>query len=152
MYTIYITTFCLICSVCFYSRFLAIFVQGDKSKGATRGLQNIVMQLKKACNHPYLCRPNDNASVDELIQASGKMVLLDRYSIYTYKPYVCIVDTICRMPSSGSYVRYQQSLCRGRNFLHSRNICETQLCLLDDRQVPRSNAGPLTANKIPLES
>ena len=25
--------------------------QGDKNKGTSKGLQNIVMQLKKACNH-----------------------------------------------------------------------------------------------------
>ncbi|CAN0533724.1 unnamed protein product, partial [Ectocarpus sp. 12 AP-2014] len=33
--------------------------KGDQKKGTSRGLQNIVMQLKKACNHPYLCRPMD---------------------------------------------------------------------------------------------
>ncbi|CAM9772077.1 unnamed protein product, partial [Ectocarpus fasciculatus] len=51
--------------------------KGDQKKGTSRGLQNIVMQLKKACNHPYLCRPMDTASVEDLVKASGKMQLLD---------------------------------------------------------------------------
>ncbi|CAN0437537.1 unnamed protein product, partial [Hapterophycus canaliculatus] len=50
----------------------------DRNRGTSRGLQNIVMQLKKACNHPYLCRPRDSASVEELVKASGKMQLMDR--------------------------------------------------------------------------
>ena len=49
--------------------------QGDKNKGTSKGLQNIVMQLKKACNHPYLCRPVGTASVEDLVKAPGKMQL-----------------------------------------------------------------------------
>merc|ERR1712216_697825 len=46
-------------------------------------LQNILMQMRKCCNHPYLFDwPLDSSgheAVDEaLVQASGKMQLLDR--------------------------------------------------------------------------
>lgn len=60
---------------------------GDKSeKSAThlphatngsRGLNNVLMQLRKCCNHPYLFRV-DAYRIDELmIRASGKFLLLD---------------------------------------------------------------------------
>lgn len=40
---------------------------------------NIVMQLKKVCNHPYLFPAMDNESAEEeLVHTSGKMKLLDR--------------------------------------------------------------------------
>jgi ATP-dependent DNA helicase len=47
------------------------------------GLQNIVMQLRKVCNHPYLFDYPTDADgkmviSDELISASGKMMLLNR--------------------------------------------------------------------------
>ena len=48
------------------------------------GMQNVLMQLRKCCNHPYLFEwPIDphtgQETVDEvLVQASGKMQLLDR--------------------------------------------------------------------------
>ena len=46
-------------------------------------LQNVIMQLRKCCNHPYLFEwPVDGSGhevVDEvLLAASGKMQLLDR--------------------------------------------------------------------------
>ena len=43
----------------------------------TRGLNNILMQLRKCCNHPYLFR-TDAYRIDEMmIRASGKFLLLD---------------------------------------------------------------------------
>ena len=53
------------------------------SAGKPQRLQNILMQLRKCCNHPYLFDwPVDaagNETVDDiLVQASGKMELLDR--------------------------------------------------------------------------
>ncbi|KDE09578.1 hypothetical protein MVLG_00473 [Microbotryum lychnidis-dioicae p1A1 Lamole] len=54
---------------------------GGKKEGKTR-LQNIVMQLRKCCNHPYLfdgAEPGPPYTTDEhLVEASGKMVILDR--------------------------------------------------------------------------
>lgn len=52
------------------------------NKSAT-SLQNIMMQMRKNCNHPYLFQSPTNAMgemvVDErLVQAAGKLVLLDR--------------------------------------------------------------------------
>lgn len=54
------------------------------SDGKTMSMQNVLMQLRKCCNHPYLFEwPIDphtgQETVDEvLVQASGKMQLLDR--------------------------------------------------------------------------
>ena len=45
-----------------------------------RSLQNTAMHLRKTCNHPYLFLEPSYAPLDpmELIQASGKLELLDR--------------------------------------------------------------------------
>eukprot|EP00908_Phaeocystis_cordata_P020806 Transcript_32471.p1 GENE.Transcript_32471~~Transcript_32471.p1 ORF type:complete len:713 (+),score=429.90 Transcript_32471:67-2205(+) len=54
------------------------------SDGKDMRMQNVLMQLRKCCNHPYLFEwPLDphtgNEAVDEiLVEASGKMQLLDR--------------------------------------------------------------------------
>ena len=52
-----------------------------KREGKTR-LLNIVMQLRKCCNHPYLfdgAEPGPPYTTDEhLVQNSGKMIILDR--------------------------------------------------------------------------
>ena len=47
-----------------------------------RSLQNSAMQLRKACNHPYLflqqrLAPYEPARPDELVRASGKIEVLD---------------------------------------------------------------------------
>lgn len=44
----------------------------------TRGLNNIVMQLRKVCNHPYLFHNMGYTINDEIIQSSGKLTLLDQ--------------------------------------------------------------------------
>ncbi|KAJ3163274.1 hypothetical protein HDU88_006372 [Geranomyces variabilis] len=56
---------------------------GDKNtKTRTTRLQNIVMQLRKCCNHPYLfdgAEPGPPYTTDEhLVENAGKMVVLDR--------------------------------------------------------------------------
>jgi ATP-dependent helicase STH1/SNF2 len=43
----------------------------------TRGLNNIVMQLRKVCNHPYLFSPEGYHINENLIRSSGKFALLD---------------------------------------------------------------------------
>ncbi|KAL7415636.1 SNF2 family N-terminal domain-containing protein [Mrakia frigida] len=54
---------------------------GGKKEGKTR-LLNIVMQLRKCCNHPYLfdgAEPGPPYTTDEhIIQNAGKMVILDK--------------------------------------------------------------------------
>jgi len=44
----------------------------------TRGLNNVVMQLRKVCNHPYLFSPQGYHINDTMIRSSGKFELLDR--------------------------------------------------------------------------
>ncbi|KAI8907258.1 SNF2 family N-terminal domain-containing protein [Gorgonomyces haynaldii] len=54
---------------------------GGKKEGKTR-LQNIVMQLRKCCNHPYLfdgAEPGPPFTTDQhLVDNAGKMVILDK--------------------------------------------------------------------------
>ena len=47
-------------------------------------LQNVVMQLRKACSHPYLfewpldSETNEPVADERLVTASGKMMILDQ--------------------------------------------------------------------------
>jgi len=45
---------------------------------AGRGLNNIVMQLRKVCNHPYLFSPHGYHIDENIIRCSGKVALLDQ--------------------------------------------------------------------------
>ncbi|XP_049594392.1 chromodomain-helicase-DNA-binding protein 1 [Syngnathus scovelli] len=54
-------------------------------KGSTSGFLNIMMELKKCCNHCYLIKPpedheflNRAEALQQLIRSSGKLVLLDK--------------------------------------------------------------------------
>ena len=53
-----------------------------EGQGDWRKLQSLLMQLRKCCNHPYLFSgtdvPDEGIPVDELIDASGKLAVLDR--------------------------------------------------------------------------
>ena len=44
----------------------------------SRGLNNVVMQLRKVCNHPFLFSPEGYHINDKLIRSSGKFALLDQ--------------------------------------------------------------------------
>uniref|UniRef100_A0A8C6KMG4 Chromodomain helicase DNA binding protein 1 n=1 Tax=Nothobranchius furzeri TaxID=105023 RepID=A0A8C6KMG4_NOTFU len=55
------------------------------TKGSTSGFLNIMMELKKCCNHCYLIKPpedhelfNKAEALQQLIRSSGKLVLLDK--------------------------------------------------------------------------
>ncbi|KAM9841440.1 chromodomain-helicase-DNA-binding protein 1 [Aulostomus maculatus] len=55
------------------------------TKGSTSGFLNIMMELKKCCNHCYLIKPpedhefiNRAESLQQLVRSSGKLVLLDK--------------------------------------------------------------------------
>ncbi|KAM6293847.1 chromodomain-helicase-DNA-binding protein 1-like isoform 3-T3 [Aegotheles albertisi] len=58
------------------------------SKGSTSGFLNIMMELKKCCNHCYLIKPPENnefynkqEALQHLIRSSGKLILLDKLLI-----------------------------------------------------------------------
>ena len=46
-------------------------------QGPARGLNNVVMQLRKVCNHPYLFSPEGYTIDDRIVRSSAKMALLD---------------------------------------------------------------------------
>ncbi|KAJ1208478.1 hypothetical protein NDU88_003863, partial [Pleurodeles waltl] len=55
------------------------------SKGSTSGFLNVMMELKKCCNHCYLIKPpeehevfNKQELLQHLIRSSGKLILLDK--------------------------------------------------------------------------
>ena len=53
----------------------------NRGNGSTQRLANVVMQLRKVCNHPFLFPPadeNPNKTDDRIIKASGKMMILDK--------------------------------------------------------------------------
>ncbi|KAG6664462.1 hypothetical protein I3843_02G081600 [Carya illinoinensis] len=52
----------------------------DNGSGKSKGLQNLTMQLRKCCNHPYLFVAADYNTwqKEEIVRASGKFELLDR--------------------------------------------------------------------------
>ena len=55
-------------------------VTGDGTGPPTsaRGLNNIMMQLRKVCNHPLLFAPEGYFVNDDIVRSSGKFELLDR--------------------------------------------------------------------------
>ncbi|XP_049847848.1 chromodomain-helicase-DNA-binding protein 8-like [Schistocerca gregaria] len=64
-------------------------VQGSKSRSSLPSLLNIMMQLRKCCNHPYLLKGveetelgvvhmEQNTTNESLIESSGKLVLIDK--------------------------------------------------------------------------
>ncbi|XP_059311847.1 probable ATP-dependent DNA helicase CHR12 [Lycium ferocissimum] len=51
----------------------------DSGTGRSKSLQNLTMQLRKCCNHPYLFVSEYNIyRKEEIVRASGKFELLDR--------------------------------------------------------------------------
>ncbi|GKV19562.1 hypothetical protein SLEP1_g29803 [Rubroshorea leprosula] len=51
----------------------------DSGTGRSKSLQNLTMQLRKCCNHPYLFMDKYNWwQKEEIVRASGKFELLDR--------------------------------------------------------------------------
>jgi SWI/SNF-related matrix-associated actin-dependent regulator of chromatin subfamily A member 5 len=66
---------------------------GDPSAsvGKHQMLRNLVMQLRKACLHPYLFdfaepdRPAGAATADELVATSGKLAVLDKLLLSLFR-------------------------------------------------------------------
>lgn len=50
----------------------------DGQRKSSRGMNNVVMQLRKVCNHPYMFTPEGYYINDDIIRTSGKFELLDR--------------------------------------------------------------------------
>lgn len=57
-------------------------------KGSSTTFLNIVIELKKCCNHSFLIKPSDNELINtqqdmlqQLLRGSGKLVLLDKLLI-----------------------------------------------------------------------
>lgn len=50
----------------------------DGQRKSSRGMNNVVMQLRKVCNHPYMFSPEGYYINDDIIRSSGKFELLDR--------------------------------------------------------------------------
>ncbi len=73
-----------------YERNFSYLAQPGRGKGNVPSLLNVVMQLRKACNHPFLLQGVEEQIVNEekcatyeermqaLIKASGKLVLVDK--------------------------------------------------------------------------
>eukprot|EP00170_Pyropia_yezoensis_P006751 contig_27538_g6773 len=65
-----------------FSKLNAAAKSGGRSIGSATSLLNIVMELKKCCNHPYLFDGVEDSNATDamtaLIRASGKMILLDK--------------------------------------------------------------------------
>ena len=58
-----------------------ISIKVTEEKNSTvvrRGINNVVMQLRKVCNHPYLFSPEGYYVNEDIIRTSGKVELLDR--------------------------------------------------------------------------
>ncbi|KAE8881411.1 Chromatin structure-remodeling complex subunit [Phytophthora fragariae] len=49
-----------------------------KAKYTSKGLSNVLMQLRKVCNHPYLFQTNGYQIDFDIVRSSGKFELLDR--------------------------------------------------------------------------
>lgn len=51
----------------------------DSGKVSYTALNNLLMQLRKCCNHPYMFLKNyDDMHYDWIFRSSGKFELLDR--------------------------------------------------------------------------
>ena len=59
-------------------RQISYSVLEDGQKKSKRGLNNVVMQLRKVCNHPYMFTPEGYYITEDIIRTSGKFELLDR--------------------------------------------------------------------------
>lgn len=60
---------------------------GDETRSDWKRLQSLMMQLRKTCNHPYLfsgADPNPDMINEQIIEASSKMALLDKYVTYIH--------------------------------------------------------------------
>lgn len=122
--------------------------QDESKKGAWKKLMNLLMQLRKCCNHPYLlphAEPSPYYVGDHIMHASGKFIVLDkivRELVISQKKKILIFSGFTRMldccedllnlrGGSGEHFRYlrlEGSTCRARRNL---NVRECKIQLLD---------------------
>ena len=105
----------------FYAALLQKDIDAIQGSGADRSrLLNVVMQLRKCCNHPYLFQGAEPGppyvTGDHLVDASGKMVLLDKLlpKLQARGSRVLIFSQMVRM------LDIIADYCRLRGFLHQR--------------------------------
>ncbi|XP_051540955.1 chromodomain-helicase-DNA-binding protein 1-like isoform X3 [Myxocyprinus asiaticus] len=90
------------------------------TKGSTSGFLNIMMELKKCCNHCYLIKPpeenefyNKQEGLQHLIRSSGKLILLDKLLVRLKERghRVLIFSQMVRMLDIlAEYLKYRQFL------------------------------------------
>ncbi|XP_051972225.1 chromodomain-helicase-DNA-binding protein 1 isoform X2 [Xyrauchen texanus] len=90
------------------------------TKGSTSGFLNIMMELKKCCNHCYLIKPPDDnefynkqEGLQHLIRCSGKLILLDKLLVRLKERghRVLIFSQMVRMLDIlAEYLKYRQFL------------------------------------------
>jgi SWI/SNF-related matrix-associated actin-dependent regulator of chromatin subfamily A member 5 len=96
------------------------FGGNSNSNSSRTAILNIVMQLRKCCNHPYLFPGiedrNENPFGEHLITNCGKMVLLDKLlrKLYERKHRVLIFSQMTRM------LDILEDYCAMRGFQHCR--------------------------------
>ncbi|KAL8928909.1 MAG: hypothetical protein Q9172_000747 [Xanthocarpia lactea] len=114
--------------------------QDDTKNGAWKKLMNLLMQLRKCCNHPYLlphAEPSPYYLGEHIINASGKFIVLDKivkelvieqkrkiliFSGFT-KMLDCVEDFLNLRGGSGEhfkYLRLEGSTSRARRNLNIR--------------------------------
>ncbi|KAI9851934.1 MAG: hypothetical protein M1838_002372 [Thelocarpon superellum] len=112
----------------------------EQTSGAWRKLMNLLMQLRKCCNHPYLlpnAEPSPYSIGEHIIRASGKFIVLDKlieelvikqskkviiFSTFT-KMLDCCEDFLSLRGGDGQrfqYARLDGSTCRARRNLGIR--------------------------------
>lgn len=114
--------------------------QGDNKSSSWKKLMNLLMQLRKCCNHPYLlphAEPSPYYVGEHIINASGKFILLDKilkelvmkqkkkiliFSGFT-KMLDCVEDLLNLRGGNGDhfkYLRLEGSTSRARRNLNIR--------------------------------
>ena len=123
--------------------------QQDQTKNsAWKKLMNLLMQLRKCCNHPYLlphAEPTPYYIGEHVMHASGKFIVLDKIikelvigqkkKILIFSGFTrmldCCEDLLNLRGGSGEhfkYLRLEGSTCRARRNLNVRNV---NIMLLD---------------------
>lgn len=60
---------------------IEVIVDSETGRTSKRALHNIIMHLRKCCNHPYLfegAEPKPFTTDSHLVTNSGKMIVLDK--------------------------------------------------------------------------
>lgn len=110
-------------------------------KGVKTALLNIVMQLKKCCNHPYLfegAEPEPFETGEHLIQNSGKMIILDKLltNLKQKKSRVLIFSQMAQMLDIiEDYAIYRNySYCR----IDGKTSSADRIAAIDEYNAPES--------------